>query len=75
LKSYFFIGCRRPFGLVGKNGAGKSTMLKMLAGDFSTVQAVFLKEKNSYGLLRQRYDFEQEEHYSFERGLYEALSE
>jgi ATP-binding cassette subfamily F protein 3 len=44
-------------GLVGKNGAGKSTMLKMLAGIFSRYRQ-FLKKEVRMGFL-QDIDFEQ----------------
>lgn len=45
-------------GLIGKNGAGKSTMLKILAGDKSSFEGELAKEKGlSIGILRQDIDF------------------
>jgi ATPase subunit of ABC transporter with duplicated ATPase domains len=41
----FRLGAGDRVGLVGKNGAGKSTMLKMLAGDFSPDTGVISQEK------------------------------
>jgi ATP-binding cassette subfamily F protein 3 len=41
----FRLGTGDRVGLVGKNGAGKSTMLKMLAGTFFQIQAFLKKEK------------------------------
>ena len=45
-------------GLIGKNGAGKSTMLKLLSGDLAPDTGVIAKEKDlSIGFLRQDIDF------------------
>lgn len=45
-------------GLVGKNGAGKSTMLKILAGDYEPDTGEIAREKNiRLGFLRQDIDF------------------
>ena len=47
-------------GLIGKNGAGKSTMLKILAGDLTDFEGEIAKEKNiNIGFLRQDIDFEE----------------
>lgn len=46
-------------GLIGKNGAGKSTMLKLLAGDLEADTGTIAKEKEvRIGFLRQDIDFE-----------------
>jgi ATP-binding cassette subfamily F protein 3 len=56
----FRLGSGDRVGLVGKNGAGKSTMLKILAGDFSPDSGVIATEKEvKMGFLRQDIDFEQ----------------
>ena len=45
-------------GLIGKNGAGKSTMLKLLSGDLAPDTGVIAKEKDlTIGFLRQDIDF------------------
>lgn len=45
-------------GLVGKNGAGKSTMLKILAGDYEPDTGEIARDKHvSIGFLRQDIDF------------------
>jgi len=50
----FRLGAGDRVGLVGKNGAGKSTMLKMLAGDFAPDSGVISQEKDiRMGFLRQ----------------------
>ncbi len=55
----FRLGAGDRVGLVGKNGAGKSTMLKMLAGDFAPDSGVISQEKDiKIGFLRQDIDFE-----------------
>jgi ATP-binding cassette, subfamily F, member 3 len=55
----FRLGAGDRVGLVGKNGAGKSTMLKMLAGDFKPDSGVISQEKDiRMGFLRQDIDFE-----------------
>ena len=47
-------------GIVGKNGAGKSTMLKILARDFAPDSGSIAQEKEiKMGFLRQDIDFEQ----------------
>lgn len=47
-------------GLVGKNGAGKSTMLKILSGDIEPDTGQIAKEKGiRIGFLRQDIDFEE----------------
>ncbi|MGO3707430.1 MAG: ABC-F family ATP-binding cassette domain-containing protein [Mesonia hippocampi] len=47
-------------GLVGKNGAGKSTMLKILSGDVEPDTGQIAKEKGiRIGFLRQDIDFEE----------------
>ncbi|TRX03937.1 ABC transporter ATP-binding protein [Flavobacterium gawalongense] len=56
----FRLGAGDRVGLVGKNGAGKSTMLKMLAKDFAPDSGVISQEKDlRMGFLRQDIDFEQ----------------
>ena len=56
----FRLGAGDRVGLVGKNGAGKSTMLKILAGDFAPDSGVISQEKEiRMGFLRQDIDFEQ----------------
>ena len=55
----FRLGSGDRVGLVGKNGAGKSTMLKILAGDFKPDSGVIATEKEvRMGFLRQDIDFE-----------------
>jgi ATP-binding cassette subfamily F protein 3 len=55
----FRLGAGDRVGLVGKNGAGKSTMLKILAGDFAPDSGVISQEKEiRMGFLRQDIDFE-----------------
>ena len=56
----FRMGAGDRVGLVGKNGAGKSTMLKILAGDFKPDSGQIATEKEvRIGFLRQDIDFEQ----------------
>ena len=56
----FRLGSGDRVGLVGKNGAGKSTMLKILAGDFKPDSGSIATEKEvKMGFLRQDIDFEQ----------------
>ena len=56
----FRLGSGDRVGLVGKNGAGKSTMLKILAGDFKPDSGVIATEKEvKMGFLRQDIDFEE----------------
>ena len=56
----FRMGAGDRVGLVGKNGAGKSTMLKILAGDFKADSGQIATEKEvRIGFLRQDIDFEQ----------------
>ncbi len=56
----FRLGSGDRVGLVGKNGAGKSTMLKILAGDFKPDSGQIATEKEvRMGFLRQDIDFEQ----------------
>jgi ATP-binding cassette, subfamily F, member 3 len=56
----FRLGAGDRVGLVGKNGAGKSTMLKILARDFPPDSGVISQEKEvRMGFLRQDIDFEQ----------------
>ena len=55
----FRLGSGDRVGLVGKNGAGKSTMLKILAGDFKPDSGQIATEKEvKIGFLRQDIDFE-----------------
>lgn len=55
----FRMGPGDRVGLVGKNGAGKSTMLKILAGDFKPDSGQIATEKEvRIGFLRQDIDFE-----------------
>lgn len=54
----FRIGAGDRVGLVGKNGAGKSTMLKLLAGDIESDTGSMAMEKDlRIGFLRQDIDF------------------
>lgn len=47
-------------GLIGKNGAGKSTMLKIISGEMEKDSGAIAKEKNiSIGFLKQDIDFEE----------------
>ncbi len=56
----FRMGAGDRIGLVGKNGAGKSTMLKILAKDFAPDSGSIAAEKEiRIGFLRQDIDFEQ----------------
>ena len=56
----FRLGAGDRVGLIGKNGAGKSTMLKILAGDMQPDSGVIATEKEvRLGFLRQDIDFEQ----------------
>jgi ATP-binding cassette subfamily F protein 3 len=56
----FRLGSGDRVGLVGKNGAGKSTMLKILAGDFKPDSGTIATEKEvQLGFLRQDIDFEE----------------
>jgi ATP-binding cassette subfamily F protein 3 len=56
----FRLGSGDRVGLVGKNGAGKSTMLKILARDFLPDSGSIATEKEvKIGFLRQDIDFEQ----------------
>lgn len=55
----FRLGNGDRVGLVGKNGAGKSTMLKILAGDLKPDTGSIATEKElKMGVLRQDIDFE-----------------
>ena len=55
----FRLGSGDRVGLVGKNGAGKSTMLKILAGDLKPDSGQIATEKEvKMGFLRQDIDFE-----------------
>nr|WP_298659425.1 ABC-F family ATP-binding cassette domain-containing protein [uncultured Flavobacterium sp.] len=54
----FRLGAGDRVGLVGKNGAGKSTMLKILAGDIKPDNGSIATEKEvKIGFLRQDIDF------------------
>lgn len=56
----FRMGAGDRVGLVGKNGAGKSTMLKILAKDLAPDSGSIATEKEvRIGFLRQDIDFEQ----------------
>lgn len=56
----FRLGSGDRVGLVGKNGAGKSTMLKILAKDFLPDSGSIATEKEvQIGFLRQDIDFEE----------------
>ena len=47
-------------GLIGKNGAGKSTMLKLLSKEMSLDEGAIATEKNiKIGFLKQDIDFEE----------------
>lgn len=55
----FRLGAGDRVGLVGKNGAGKSTMLKILSRDFAPDSGSIATEKEvRMGFLRQDIDFE-----------------
>ena len=55
----FRLGSGDRVGLVGKNGAGKSTMLKILSGDMKSDTGSLAYEKDlQIGFLRQDIDFE-----------------
>ena len=55
----FRLGTGDRVGLVGKNGAGKSTMLKILSGDMKPDSGQIATEKEiRMGFLRQDIDFE-----------------
>lgn len=55
----FRLGSGDRVGLVGKNGAGKSTMLKILAGDIKPDSGTIATERDiKLGFLRQDIDFE-----------------
>ncbi len=55
----FRLGAGDRVGLVGKNGAGKSTMLKVIAGDIKHDSGSIATEKAiKIGFLRQDIDFE-----------------
>lgn len=54
----FRLGAGDRIGLVGKNGAGKSTMLKILAGDLESTTGDIAREKGlQVGFLRQDIEF------------------
>lgn len=54
----FRLGAGDRVGLVGKNGAGKSTMLKILSGDIAPDSGTIATEKEvKIGFLRQDIDF------------------
>ena len=54
------LGAGDRVGLIGKNGAGKSTMLRVLAGDFEPDEGTIASDKDmSLGFLRQDIDFVQ----------------
>lgn len=54
----FRLGAGDRVGLIGKNGAGKSTMLKILSGDIRPDSGVIATEKEvQLGFLRQDIDF------------------
>jgi len=56
----FRLGAGDRVGLIGKNGAGKSTMLKILAGDQEYDQGQIAKDKElNIGFLKQDIDFVQ----------------
>ncbi len=53
----FTIGTRDKLGLVGRNGAGKSTMLKIIAGDVTPDEGKIQRESGStLGFLHQEMD-------------------
>ncbi|RXR23875.1 ABC-F family ATP-binding cassette domain-containing protein [Flavobacterium stagni] len=55
----FRLGSGDRVGLVGKNGAGKSTMLKILSGDIKPDSGTIATERDiKLGFLRQDIDFE-----------------
>src|SRR5690606_4721496 len=55
----FRLGARDRVGSIGKNGAGKSTMLKILSRDIQPDSGVIATEKEvTIGILRQDIEFE-----------------
>ncbi|MBB4078650.1 ATP-binding cassette subfamily F protein 3 [Lewinella aquimaris] len=53
----FTVGTRDKLGLVGRNGAGKSTMLKIIAGDLTPDEGKVQRESgSSLGYLHQEMD-------------------
>jgi ATP-binding cassette subfamily F protein 3 len=70
----FRLGSGDRVGLVGKNGAGKSTMLKILAGDFKPDSGQIATEKEiKMGFLRQDIDFDHGR--TVQEEAYEAFTE
>ena len=56
----FRLGAGDRVGLIGKNGAGKSTMLKILAGEQEYDEGQIARDKElNIGFLKQDIDFEQ----------------
>mgnify|MGYP000530411860 FL=1 len=54
----FKLGSGDRVGLIGKNGAGKSTMLKILSGEMEADSGQMAADKNlSIGFLKQDIDF------------------
>ncbi|MDN6280782.1 MAG: ATP-binding cassette domain-containing protein [Psychroflexus sp.] len=54
----FKLGAGDRLGLIGKNGAGKSTMLKILSGETDIAEGEIAKEKSiRLGFLKQDIDF------------------
>ena len=56
----FKLSAGNRLGLIGKNGAGKSTMLKIISGEMTLDTGQIAKDKEiSIGFLKQDIDFEQ----------------
>ncbi len=61
----FEIGAGQTLGIIGQNGAGKYTLLKILSGivipDSSTIQIDETSQNASYFLVHSQYNLQHEE--------------